>query len=199
MSTSISSRVQFTERSEKDVNDLIHMFRTSAVQCESIRSYFLNSNVALRNVASHFWSTAMKNMKVVDRLVWYQEQRGGKVVLKALEAPMMDFTEKGQSDILLSYQFILRLYKRIQETLSSIHKAAEEDQDAHFTRYVEKIMEKIVKAIYRFSRITSKLERIGSDGHGQWHFDQNMKNFLKEIKQHGVGVSLVKVLEEVVE
>eukprot|EP01126_Amoeba_proteus_P027513 TRINITY_DN27306_c0_g1_i1.p1 TRINITY_DN27306_c0_g1~~TRINITY_DN27306_c0_g1_i1.p1 ORF type:complete len:203 (-),score=40.11 TRINITY_DN27306_c0_g1_i1:34-642(-) len=198
MSASNKSRVQFTDRSEKSINEIIHLFRTSLIQCEAMRSYFLNSNVGLKNVADHFFSLAMKNFEVLDCLVVYQNERGGKVIFKALEAPTMDFTEKGQSDVLEAYQFVLRLYKRVQETLSSVHKAAEEDQDAHFTRYIEKLMEEMVKAIYKFSRITSHLERIGSDGHGQWHFDQEMKVVLKETKEPRGG-KWSKCVGEIVE
>eukprot|EP01126_Amoeba_proteus_P037130 TRINITY_DN3810_c0_g3_i1.p1 TRINITY_DN3810_c0_g3~~TRINITY_DN3810_c0_g3_i1.p1 ORF type:complete len:213 (+),score=45.21 TRINITY_DN3810_c0_g3_i1:308-946(+) len=195
MSASSKSRVQFTERSEKAINDIIHLFRTSAIQCEAIRTYFLSANVGLNNVADDFLCTVKKNCSVLDCLVLYQNQRGGRVVFKNLEAPTMDFLEKGQSDVLLAYQFILRLYKRAQETLSSVHKAAEEDHDAHFSRYIEKLMEKMVKAIYRFSRISSHLERIGNDGHGQWHFDQEIKVFLQETKKPVVEGNLSKIVE----
>ena len=73
------------------------------------------------------------------------------------------------------YVLPLQLEKKVNESLINLHKVAEEAGDAQFSDFIEgEFLNEQVEAISDISKKISQLEMIGDDGHGVWHFVQDL-------------------------
>eukprot|EP01126_Amoeba_proteus_P025249 TRINITY_DN2521_c0_g2_i3.p1 TRINITY_DN2521_c0_g2~~TRINITY_DN2521_c0_g2_i3.p1 ORF type:complete len:170 (+),score=24.74 TRINITY_DN2521_c0_g2_i3:443-952(+) len=82
-----------------------------------------------------------KSSVLMDRLVLYQNSRGGKVIFRQLQEPL-NFYDKGT--LREAYILALKFYKEFQKHLLQIHRTAKDEHDAHLMRYIEGLMGKMV-------------------------------------------------------
>ena len=92
-------RVNYHKECEDIVNDQINVEYTAFYAYSALAAYFGRDTVALKGFAKHFREQASEEREHAEQFVDYQNRRGGKVVLKPLAVPEMQFDEvDGTSD-----------------------------------------------------------------------------------------------------
>merc|ERR1712060_121143 len=106
-----------------------------------------------------------------EKLIEYQNKRGGKVVLGALMSPITEFDHETKGEALYAMELALSLEKLNYEKLVDVHRGADEAGDPSLTDFIEG--EDLVEAIKKVATYVSQLRRIGK-GHAVWHFNQSL-------------------------
>ncbi|VAI16159.1 unnamed protein product [Triticum turgidum subsp. durum] len=115
-----------------------------------------------------------------EKLMEYQNKRGGRVRLQSIVTPLTEFDHAEKGDALYAMELALALEKLVNEKLHNLHSVATRCNDPQLTDFVESefLQEQVnllpysrVDAIKKISEYVSQLRRVGK-GHGVWHFDQ---------------------------
>eukprot|EP01018_Ginkgo_biloba_P001054 Gb_13452 [translate_table: standard] len=117
-----------------------------------------------------------------EKLMKYQNMRGGRVKLQSILMPVMEFDHPEKGDALYAMELTLSLEKLTNEKLLSLHSVrgtsdkliwvAQQCNDAQMTDFIEgNFLAEQVEAIKKVSEYVAQLRRIGK-GHGVWQFDQ---------------------------
>ena len=62
--------------------------------------------------------------------------------------------------------------------LLSLHKIGENENDPHFTDFIEgEFLDEQITAINELSKYIAQLRKIGDNGHGIWDFDKKCQVF----------------------
>lgn len=106
-----------------------------------------------------------------EKLMKYQNARGGRVTLKPVAVPEMQFTYvDGTSDALYAMDLHLQLEKFVYEKILEVHRIAEEADDPQLMDYLETFLTEQVKAIKVAAQYVAQIRRVGT-GHGVYHID----------------------------
>lgn len=105
----------------------------------------------------------------------YQNLRGGNVRLTKLDDVDLSYLNiQDKNDVLLSFKKALDMEQKVYESLLKVHKVSEEQNDPQFSDFIEsEYLEEQVKAINEITKYIAKLERIGKNSHGIYHFNEN--------------------------
>ncbi|VAI30354.1 unnamed protein product [Triticum turgidum subsp. durum] len=107
-----------------------------------------------------------------EKLMEYQNKRGGRVRLQSIVTPLTEFDHPEKGDALYAMELALALEKLVNEKLHNLHSVATRCNDPQLTDFVEsEFLQEQVDAIKKISEYVSQLRRVGK-GHGVWHFDQ---------------------------
>ncbi|KHN48588.1 Ferritin-4, chloroplastic [Glycine soja] len=135
-------------------------------------AYFDRDNVALRGLAKFFKESSEEEREHAEKLMEYQNKRGGKVKLQSIVMPLSDFDHADKGDALHAMELALSLEKLTNEKLLNLHSVATKNGDVQLADFVEtEYLGEQVEAIKRISEYVAQLRRVGK-GHGVWHFDQ---------------------------
>jgi ferritin heavy chain len=105
-----------------------------------------------------------------EKLLKYQNMRGGKIFLKDVSKPTND--EWGSP--LEAFQAALSLERKVNETLLELHKVASDRGDAHLADFLEaEFLDEQVRSIKELSGFVTQLQRVGS-GVGEFLFDKEL-------------------------
>uniref|UniRef100_A0A0E0J5U6 Ferritin n=1 Tax=Oryza nivara TaxID=4536 RepID=A0A0E0J5U6_ORYNI len=109
-----------------------------------------------------------------EKLMKYQNMRGGRVRLQSIVTPLTEFDHPEKGDALYAMELALALEKLVNEKLHNLHSVASRCNDPQLTDFVEsEFLEEQVEAIKKISEYVAQLRRVGK-GHGVWHFDQKL-------------------------
>ncbi|CAD6270851.1 unnamed protein product [Miscanthus lutarioriparius] len=154
---------------------------TSALTCvkynasyayHSLLAYFDRDNVALKGFAKFFKESSDELREHAEKLMKYQNKRGGRVRLQSIVTPLTEFDHPEKGDALYAMELALALEKLVNEKLHNLHGVATRCNDPHLTDFIEsEFLEEQVEAINKISKYVAQLRRVGK-GHGVWHFDQ---------------------------
>lgn len=130
--------------------------------------YFDRDDVAFENAAKFFKRSAEEEKEHAEKLMKYQNQRGGRIIFKDIKRPEKD--EWGTlSD---AFESALALEKAVNESLLCLHKVAEKHGDAHMCDFLESsFLCEQVEAIKQLSGFITSLMRVGT-GLGEYVFDK---------------------------
>jgi ferritin heavy chain len=161
------------KRCEVIVNEQINIEYWASYQYHLIWSYFDNSGVGLKNIAKYFADASLEEREHADKLMKYQNMRGGTVNLSGLKNVDLHYLEnKEKNDVRLSFEKALEMEILVYNSLLNVHSVAEGCEDPQFTDFIEgEYLDEQVRAIDELKRIISQLNRIGNDGHGVWNFE----------------------------
>uniref|UniRef100_A0A2N9FIE6 Ferritin n=1 Tax=Fagus sylvatica TaxID=28930 RepID=A0A2N9FIE6_FAGSY len=107
-----------------------------------------------------------------EKLMEYQNKRGGKVRLQSMLMPWSEFDHSEKGDALYAMELALSLEKLNNEKLLNLHTIGNENNDVHLVDFVEsEFLTEQVEAIKKISEYVAQLRRVGR-GHGVWNFDQ---------------------------
>ena len=169
----------WTSNSENIVNKQIAVEFDASYQYDLMWCYFDSSKIALKNIARFFKKSADEEREHAHKLMEYQNLRGGLVKLDGICSVNLDFLkqDRPESDVLLCFQKALEMEQSVYESLLTVHKVAEEENDPQFADFIEgKYLGEQVEAINEIAKYVSQLQRIGNDGHGLWNFDREFSN-----------------------
>lgn len=169
------ARQQFAVSCESAINDQINVEYNVSYVYHALFSYFDRDNVALRGLAKFFKESSEEEREHAEKLMKYQNKRGGRVKLLAICPPPMEFSNSLKGDALYAMELTLSLEKLTTEKLYHLHKIAEDAHDVQLTDYIEsEFLTEQIESIKKISEYVAQLRRIGNDGHGVYHWDHEL-------------------------
>ncbi|XP_045795204.1 ferritin-1, chloroplastic-like isoform X2 [Trifolium pratense] len=135
-----------------------------ADECESV----INEQIKF------FKESSEEEREHAEKLMKYQNIRGGRVVLHPIKNVPSEFEHVEKGDALHAMELALSLEKLTNEKLLNVHSVADRNNDPEMTHFIEsEFLAEQVEAIKKISEYVSQLRRVGK-GHGVWHFDQRL-------------------------
>ncbi|XP_041996760.1 ferritin-4, chloroplastic-like isoform X1 [Salvia splendens] len=166
------ARHKFSQECESAINEQINVEYCVSYVYHALYAYFDRDNVALRGLAKFFKEASIEEREHAEKLMEYQNKRGGRVKLFSLQMPPAEFDHVQKGDALHAMELALSLEKLTNEKLLKLHSVADANNDPQLADFVEsEFLGEQVEAIKKISEYISQLRRVGK-GHGVWHFDQ---------------------------
>ncbi|XP_022957027.1 ferritin-3, chloroplastic-like [Cucurbita moschata] len=166
------ARQKYSDACEAAINEQINVEYNVSYVYHSMFAYFDRDNVALKGLAKFFKESSEEERDHAEKLMEYQNKRGGRVTLESMIKPLCEYDNEQKGDALYAMELALSLEKLTNEKLLHLHKVAEENGDVQLTEFVEsEYLGEQVEAIKKISEYVAQLRRVGK-GHGVWHFDQ---------------------------
>jgi ferritin heavy chain len=166
------ARQKYADECEAALNDQINVEYNVSYVYHSLFAYFDRDNVALKGFAKFFKESSLEEREHAEKLMEYQNKRGGRVHLKSIVMPLSDYVHVEKGDALYAMELALSLEKLTNEKLLNLHNVASENNDPHMVHLIEsEFLSEQVESIKKISEYVAQLRRVGK-GHGVWHFDQ---------------------------
>ncbi|KAF8691681.1 hypothetical protein HU200_040066 [Digitaria exilis] len=166
------ARHKFVDDCEAAINEQINVEYNASYAYHSLFAYFDRDNVALKGFAKFFKESSDEEREHAEKLMEYQNKRGGRVKLQSIVTPLTEFDHPEKGDALYAMELALALEKLVNEKLHNLHSVATRCNDPQLTDFIEsEFLEEQVDAIKKISEYVAQLRRVGK-GHGVWHFDQ---------------------------
>ncbi|XP_031102268.1 ferritin, chloroplastic-like [Ipomoea triloba] len=166
------ARQKYCDECEAAINEQINVEYSASYAYHSMYAYFDRDNVALKGLAKFFKESSEEEREHAEKLMKYQNIRGGKVKLHSILSPISEFEHVEKGDALYAMELALSLEKLVNEKLLNLHAVADRNNDPQMTDFIEgEFLEEQVEAIKKISEYVTQLRRVGK-GHGVWHFDQ---------------------------
>lgn len=166
------ARQNYTVRSEEAINEQINVEYNVSYAYHAMFAYFDRDNIALKGLAKFFKESSEEEREHAEKLMEYQNERGGRVKLYSMLMPLSEYEHVEKGDALYAMELALSLEKLTNEKLLNLHRVAEESLDPQMTEFVEReFLPEQVEAIKKISDYVTQLRMVGK-GHGVWHFDQ---------------------------
>ncbi|CAG8517988.1 764_t:CDS:1 [Ambispora leptoticha] len=164
------AKQNFASVSEEAINVQINAELEAAQAYLSLAAWAGNVNVALPGLTKFFQESATEERDHANKLINYQNLRGGKVVLTDLKVPEANWTSAK-----VALETALQLEKDVNKSLLNLHKIAEEQNDPQLCDYLEsEFLGEQVVAIKKLADFVTQLNRVGGDGLGLYLFDQDL-------------------------
>ncbi|KAJ8303119.1 hypothetical protein KUTeg_019515 [Tegillarca granosa] len=162
-------RQNFHVESEAAINKQINMELYASYVYHSMAMYFDRDDVALPGFSKFFHESSKEEREHAEKLMKYQNKRGGRIVLADIKKPERDEWGTG----LDAMQAALALEKSVNQALLDVHKIADSHGDAQMMDFIEsEYLEEQVNAIKELSDHVTQLKRVGS-GLGEYQYDIN--------------------------
>ncbi|KAL3850576.1 hypothetical protein ACJIZ3_012458 [Penstemon smallii] len=160
------ARHKFSDSSEAAINEQINVEYNVSYVYHAMYAYFDRDNVALKGLAKFFKESSEEERMHAEKLMEYQNKRGGKVKLQSMMMPISDYDHLEKGDALYAMELALSLEKLTNEKLLNLHRVADQNNDVQLTDFVEsEFLEEQVESIKKISEYVAQLRRVGR-GHG---------------------------------
>ncbi|XP_021769657.1 ferritin, chloroplastic-like [Chenopodium quinoa] len=170
------ARQKFADDCEAAINEQINVEYSASYVYHSLFAYFDRDNVALKGLAKFFRESSEEEREHAEKLMKYQNMRGGRVKLFSILMPPSEFEHVEKGDALYAMELALSLEKLVNEKLLNLHGVAERNNDVQLQEFVEgEFLNEQVEAIKKIADYVTQLRMVGK-GHGVWHFDQMLLN-----------------------
>jgi len=165
-------RQNYHAESEAGINRQINMELYASYCYQSMAYYFDRDDVALPGFAKFFKESSNEEREHAEKLMAFQNKRGGRIVLQDVKKPDRDEWGCG----LDAMQVALGLEKSVNQSLLDLHKVADSHNDAQMTDFLEgEFLQEQVKAIKDIGDKISNLKRVGA-GLGEYMFDKELQS-----------------------
>jgi len=165
-------RQNYNEECEAGVNKQINMELYASYVYMSMASHFDRDDIALSGAAEYFRKNADEERDHAQRLIKFQNQRGGRVIYKDIKAPEKD--EWGS--LLDAMNSALALEKHVNQSLLDLHGKAGSHNDAQMCDFIENhYLTEQVEAIKEIAGHITNLKRNGT-GLGEFIYDKELKS-----------------------
>ncbi|XP_052711498.1 soma ferritin-like [Crassostrea angulata] len=165
-------RQNFHEESEAGINRQINMELYASYTYQSMALYFDRDDVALPGFHKFFKHSSDEEREHAEKLMKYQNKRGGRIVLQDIKKPDRDEWGTG----LDAMQIALQLEKSVNQSLLDLHKLADGHRDAQMCDFIEsEFLEEQVNAIKEISDHVTQLKRVGA-GLGEYEYDKQLQS-----------------------
>nr|AAN39099.1 ferritin [Araneus ventricosus] len=172
MSKGSQIRQNYHEESEAGVNKQINMELYASYVYAAMAFHFDRDDVALPNISQFFKENSDEEKEHANKLMKFQNQRGGTIVLKDIKAP----PKAKWGSPLEAFQDALELEKTVNQALLDLHKVASSHDDAQMCDFLEsEYLTEQVEAIKKLGDYVTNLKRVGS-GLGEFIFDKEFKS-----------------------
>ncbi|XP_059496757.1 ferritin heavy chain B-like [Stegostoma tigrinum] len=156
---------------EDAVNKQINLELYSSYVYLSMFSYFDRDDVALCHFAEFFKEQSHEEQEHAEKLMAFQNKRGGRVLLQDIKKPEQDEWGNG----LEAMQRALRMEKDVNQNLLDLHKLASSHTDLQLCDFLERhYLDEQVKMIKKLGDHITNLKRLGDpdNGMGEYLFDK---------------------------
>ncbi|GCB61803.1 hypothetical protein scyTo_0014389 [Scyliorhinus torazame] len=133
--------------------------------------YFDRDDVALRHFAEFFKEQSHVDCEQAEKLMEFQNKRGGRVILEDIKKPEQDEWSNG----LEAMQRALQMEKNVNQSLLDLHKLSSGNTDPHLCDFLEtRYLDEQVKMIKKLGDHITNLKRLGApeNGTGEYLFDK---------------------------
>nr|UYM80463.1 ferritin-like protein 2 [Novocrania anomala] len=162
------ARQNYHEECEALVNKQINLELYASYVYQSMAWYFDRDDVALHGFHKYFKKASEEEREHAEKLMKFQNQRGGRVLLQDVKKPNNDTWGTG----LDAMQAALSLEKNVNQSLLDMHTKAQDHNDAQFQDWIEShFLTEQVEAIKELSDHITNLKRVGT-GLGEYMFDK---------------------------
>ncbi|MCO5578571.1 hypothetical protein L7F22_032415 [Adiantum nelumboides] len=170
------ARQRYAAACEAAINEQINVEYNASYVYHTLFAYFDRDNVGLPGFARFFKDSSEEERGHAEKLMKYQNTRGGRVKLQSIVMPTMnEFDDPEKGDALCAMELTLALEKLVNEKLLKLHKVAEEQDDPQLQDYIEsEFLKPQVEDIKKVSTYVAQLRRVGK-GHGVYHFDLQLQ------------------------
>lgn len=168
------SRVRQNYHTETEglINKQINMELYASYVYLSMSAYFDRDDVALHGFAKRFKEASHEEREHAEKLIQYQNMRGGRVVFREIAKPTAD--EWGTA--MEAMEASLQLERTVNDSLLTLHKAADDKSDAQLTDFLEgEFLKEQVEAIKEIADLITKMNRAG-DGLGLHIVDKELQS-----------------------
>ncbi|KAG8377066.1 hypothetical protein BUALT_Bualt09G0129500 [Buddleja alternifolia] len=166
------ARQKFSDECEAAINEQINVEYSVSYVYHALYAYFDRDNVALKGLAKFFKESSEEERDHAEKLIEYQNKRGGRVQLYRLDNMPVEFDHVEKGDALYAMELALSLEKSVNGRLLELHRIADGNNDPQLADFIEsEFLGEQVEAIKKISEYVAQLRRVGK-GHGVWHFDQ---------------------------
>ncbi|KAL7590774.1 hypothetical protein Lser_V15G39433 [Lactuca serriola] len=166
------ARQNYFDDCEAAINEQINVEYNVSYVYHALYAYFDRDNVAMKGFAKFFKESSDEEREHAEKLMKYQNMRGGRVKLHTIVGPPSEFEHEEKGDALYAMELALSLEKLVNEKLLSLHRVADTNNDPQLADFIEsEFLVEQVEAIKKISDYVSQLRRVGK-GHGVWHFNQ---------------------------
>ncbi|WOL14808.1 ferritin-4, chloroplastic-like isoform X1 [Canna indica] len=175
------ARQKYADECEAAINEQINVEYNVSYVYHAMFAYFDRDNVALKGLAKFFMESSDEEREHAEKLMEYQNKRGGRVKLQSILMPLSEYDHPEKGDALHAMELALSLEKLTNEKLLNLHRVAQECHDVEMADFVEReFLGNQVEDIKKISGYVAQLRRVGK-GHGVWHFDQMLLRELGEV------------------
>jgi len=165
-------RQNFHESCEAAINKQINMELYASYIYMSMAFHYERADVALMGYAKFMKDQSAEEREHAMKLMKYQNQRGGRVCLGAVDAPGCQ-EWKGA---LHGLEDALALERKVNESLLAIHKLASSHADPHLTDFLEsEYLDEQVESIKQIADMITRLKRAGTTGLGEHIVDKELQ------------------------
>jgi ferritin heavy chain len=168
------ARQNYQDECESGINEQINVEYSASYVYHAMYAYFDRDNVALKGLAKFFKESSEEEREHAEKLMEYQNVRGGRVKLHSILHPPSEFEHAEKGDALYAMELALSLEKLVNEKLLKLHCVADQNKDVQMTDFIEtEFLSEQVESIQKISDYVTQLRMVGK-GHGVWHFDQRL-------------------------
>ncbi|KAL8591509.1 hypothetical protein ACOMHN_000524 [Nucella lapillus] len=161
-------RQNFHEECEAAINRQINLELYASYVYMSMAFHFDRDDVSLEGFYKFFKKQSDEERGHAQKLMEYQNTRGGRILLQEIKKPDRDDWGTG----LEAMQAALHLEKSINQSLLELHQSASSHSDPQMSDYVEdNFLKEQVESIKEISNYVSNLKRVGA-GLGEFLFDK---------------------------
>eukprot|EP01026_Neomeris_dumetosa_P055404 TRINITY_DN50377_c1_g1_i1.p2 TRINITY_DN50377_c1_g1~~TRINITY_DN50377_c1_g1_i1.p2 ORF type:complete len:246 (+),score=24.23 TRINITY_DN50377_c1_g1_i1:177-914(+) len=169
-------RLMFEQDCEAAINEQINIEYNISYAYHSMYAYFDRDDVALRGFAQYFKEQSEEEREHAEKLMEYQNIRGGRVQLQSIMMPKMEFSDSDKGDALYAMELALSLEKLNYQKLMNVWSVADKYNDAQMQDFIEgEYLKQQVEDIKKTAQYVAILRRIGK-GHAVFHFDLALRN-----------------------
>lgn len=161
-------RQNYHEESEAGVNRQINLELYASYTYMSMAYFFDRDDVDLKGTHKYFLKASDEERDHAQKLMKFQNQRGGRIVLLDIKAP--EKSEWGSA--LDAMNAALALEKHVNQSLLDLHVTANKHDDAQMADFLEaNYLTEQVEAIKELGGFVTNLKRVGP-GLGEYMFDK---------------------------
>uniref|UniRef100_A0A8C6NMH1 Ferritin n=3 Tax=Nothobranchius TaxID=28779 RepID=A0A8C6NMH1_NOTFU len=118
---------------EAAINKMVNLELFASYTYTSMAFYFSRDDVALAGFAHFFKENSDEEREHAEKLLSFQNKRGGRIVLQDVKKPERNEWGSG----LEAMQCALQLEKNVNQALLDLHKMASDRQDPHLCDFLE--------------------------------------------------------------
>ncbi|GAB1605196.1 soma ferritin-like [Argonauta hians] len=163
----MSARQNYHVECEEILNECINVLLNSAYVNESLAVHFDRCDVALKGFHNFFQQLNREHVKQADKLMEYQNKRGGRVILQNIGEPNINYWDSGRS----AMESSLALEKTINQQFLKLAACGKRNGDPQLIGFLKKnVLGKQVENMKKISNYINNLNQVGC-GLGEYMFD----------------------------
>ncbi|XP_067333120.1 ferritin, middle subunit [Channa argus] len=145
---------------EAAINRMVNLELFASYTYTSMGFYFSRDDVALPGFAHFFKEESHEEREHAEKLLSFQNKRGGRIFLQDVKKPDRDEWGSG----LEAMQCALQLEKTVNQALLDLHKLASQHQDPHLCDFLEThYLNEQVESIKKLGDYITNLTKMDAD------------------------------------